>query len=347
MRDGVSASRVAVHPGPWQTVAQFLQARMPTVVDWHQRLLRGEVLDATGLAVHEQAAAEAGAVLWYWRRPPPEPRLPFEVEVLFQDENLVIVDKPHFMSVTPGGQHLHETVLVRLKKQLQIDTLVPMHRLDRETAGVMAFIVRPDDRNAYQGLLREQRVHKVYEAVAPWRADLVLPQVYSSRLASQDGDGFMQMLTPPGEPNAHTRIELIRRWDAPAAAAPAADADADDGAYADADARDDAARPSSPPAAPTAAAPSATLAHYRLTPLTGRKHQLRVQLCALGLPIVGDRIYPRLWPHPAPGAVPDYSQPLQLLARELAFTDPCNGQPRHFVSRRHLQCVPQTPRPVG
>ena len=347
MRDGVSASRVAVHPGPWVTVAQFLQARMPTVADWHQRLLRGEVLDATGRAVHERAPAEAGAVLWYWRQPPPEPRLPFEVEVLFQDEHLVIVDKPHFMSVTPGGQHLHETVLVRLKKQLQIGTLVPMHRLDRETAGVMAFIVRPDDRNAYQGLPREQRVHKVYEAVAPWRADLLLPQVYSSRLASQDGDGFMQMLTLPGEPNAHTRIELIQRWDAPAGADPdaSASASASAGAVADADADadagDDAAQPRAPLATPTAATPSTTLAHYRLTPLTGRKHQLRVQLCALGLPIVGDRIYPRLWPQPAPGTTPDYSQPLQLLARELTFTDPCNGQPRHFVSRRRLLCVPQ------
>ena len=341
MRDGVSASRVAVHPGPWVTVAQFLQARMPTVADWPKRLLRGEVLDATGQAVHERAPAEAGAVLWYWRQPPPEPRLPFEVEVLFQDEQLVIVDKPHFMSVTPGGQHLHETVLVRLKKQLQISTLVPMHRLDRETAGVMAFIVRPEDRNAYQGLLRQQRVHKVYEAVAPWRADLLLPQVYSSRLASQDGDGFMQMLTLPGEPNAHTRIELIQCWAAPA------------------DAGEDAVPTLAPRAlcatfapvtslAPIASlAPVTTLAHYRLTPLTGRKHQLRVQLCALGLPIVGDRIYPRLWPQPAPGTTPDYSRPLQLLARELAFTDPCNGQPRHFVSRRHLQCVPQTPWPVG
>ncbi len=317
MRDGVSASRVAVPAGPWLTVAHFLQSRMPSVVDWPQRLMRGEVLDTTGQAVHVQALVQAGTVLWYWRQPPPEPRLPFEVNVLFQDEQLVIVDKPHFMSVTPGGQHLHETVLVRLKKQLQISTLVPMHRLDRETAGVMAFIVRPEDRNAYQGLLREQRVHKVYEAVAPWRADLALPQVYSSRLASQAGDGFMQMLTLPGEPNAHTRIELIQRWAAPADAGGGGGGSGSDAVH--------------------------TLAHYRLTPLTGRKHQLRVHLCALGLPIVGDGIYPQLRPLPAPGATPDYSQPLQLLARELAFTDPCSGQPRHFVSRRVLQSVPQTP----
>ena len=307
MREGVSASRVAVQAGPWATVADYLQARLPTVANWPQRLLQGEVLDATGQAVSLHTPAQAGALLWYWRKPPTEARLPFEVDVLHQDEQLVIVDKPHFMPVTPGGQHLHETVLVRLKHQLGISTLVPMHRLDRETAGVMAFIVQPQDRNAYQGLLREQQVHKVYEAVAPWRDDLALPPVCSSRLVSQDGARFMQMLTLPGEPNAHTRIELIQRWAAPA-----------DGK----------------------AGAAQTLALFRLTPLTGRKHQLRVHLSALGLPIVGDRIYPRLWPHTLPGERPDFTQPLQLLARELAFTDPVTGQARHFFSRRRLQCVP-------
>lgn len=314
LRDGVSASRVAVQAGPWATVLDYLLARLPLVADWPARLQQGEVLDATGQAVGMHSPASPGALLWYWRKPPPEARLPFEVDVLHQDEHLVIADKPHFMAVTPGGQHLHETVLVRLKQRLSISTLVPMHRLDRETAGVMAFIVRPQDRNAYQGLLRQQQVHKVYEAVAPWRADVDLPQVYSSRLMSQDGENFMQMLTLPGAPNAHTRIECLQRWAAPA--------DGEAGA-------------------------TRTLALYRLTPLTGSKHQLRVHLNALGLPIVGDRIYPRLWPHTLPGEPQDFAQPLQLLARELAFTDPISGQMRHYLSRRRLQCVPDRPGLTG
>jgi tRNA pseudouridine32 synthase/23S rRNA pseudouridine746 synthase len=321
MRDGVSASRVAVGAGPWPRVLDFLQARMPGVADWAERLQRGEVLDAQGKPVPPDALATLGTVVWYWRQPPPEPRLPFDVNVLHQDEHLVIADKPHFMPVTPGGQHLHETVLVRLKRQLGISTLVPMHRLDRETAGVMAFVVQPEERNAYQGLLREQRVHKVYEAVAPWRVDVPLPQVFSSRLAAQEGDDFMQMLTVPGEPNAHTRIELISCWDTPPPAADSSASAGGGGGYT---------------------APQ-TLAHYRLTPLTGRKHQLRVHLCALGLPILGDRIYPHLLPHTPPGELPDFTQPLQLLARELAFTDPVTGQARHFLSRRRLQCAPGGP----
>ena len=312
LRDGVSASRVAVTPGQGATVAAFLQKRMPAVADWPERLQRGDVLDAQGQPVGVDAPAQPGALLWYWRAPPPEPRLPFEVNVLHQDAHLVVVDKPHFMAVTPGGRHLHETVLVRLKKQTGIATLTPMHRLDRETAGVMAFVVRPQDRDAYQGLLRRQQVHKVYEAVAPWRADLALPMVYSSRLLAQQGDRFMQMQTLPGEPNAHTRIELIARL--PGSGQNAAPDFAHDLAH-------DLAH---------------YLAHYRLTPLTGRKHQLRVHLCALGLPIVGDRIYPRLWPEPAPDAPPDFRQPLQLLARELAFADPVTGAARRFFSARHL-----------
>jgi tRNA pseudouridine32 synthase / 23S rRNA pseudouridine746 synthase len=294
MREGVSASRVAVGGGPWASMLDFLNRRLPLVADWPQRLAQGQVLNAAGAPLHAQAAAVPGAVIWYWRCPPPEPRVPFEVDVLHQDAHIVVVDKPHFMPVTPGGRHLHETVLVRLKRQLNIGSLVPMHRLDSETAGVLLFTVDPQVRNAYHALMRSHQVHKVYEAVAPWRSDL--PAVHHSRLLAQDGDRFMQMLTVPGQPNAHTQIELIAHLI-------------------------------------TRFGP---LAHYKLTPFTGRKHQLRVHMCELGVPIVGDRIYPRLWPEPALGATPDYSLPLQLLARDLAFTDPISGQARRFVSQRHL-----------
>jgi tRNA pseudouridine32 synthase/23S rRNA pseudouridine746 synthase len=292
-RDGVGASRVAVTAGPWATVAEFLAARLRAGIDWPGRLARGEVLDACGRQLAPDAPCRPGAVLWYWRSLPPEPRIPFEIQLLHQDEHLVVVDKPHFLPVTPGGRYLQETVLVRLKRLLGIETLVPMHRLDLETAGVLVFTVQPAGRHAYHALLRDRQAHKVYEAVAPWRADLTLPLTVSSRLQEPPGAGFMQMREVPGVPNAQTRIELIARL--------------------------------------------GTQAHYRLTPLTGRKHQLRVHLAALGLPIAGDRIYPTLRPEPAPDAPPDYTQPLQLLARELAFTDPIDGRPRRFVSRRVLQ----------
>ena len=296
MRDGVGASRVAVTPGPWRTLAEFLAARLPAVADWPARLARGDVLDAAGRPLAADTPCRPGALLWYWRSLPPEPRIPFDEALLHADEQLVAVDKPHFLPVTPGGRYLQETLLVRLKRRLGLDSLAPMHRLDRETAGVVLFTVRPDSRHAYQSLLRERRVHKVYEAVAPWRDDLALPLLRRSRLQERPGDAFMQMAEVPGEPNAETRIELIARC-------------------------------------------GAGLAHYRLTPLTGRKHQLRAQMSGLGLPIVGDRIYPRLWPPEPPEAPTRFDQALQLLAREIAFTDPLSGALRRFVSQRRLEAT--------
>ena len=297
LRDCVRASRVAFSATAGTPLLDFLLVRMSRVTDWPARLARGDVLDASGRPLAADASCEPGAVLWYWRSPPAEPRVPFEIELLHQDEYLVAVDKPHFLAAIPGGRHLQETVLVRLTRQLGIPTLAPMHRLDRDTAGVLLFIVQPATRHAYHSLLRDRQVHKVYEAVAPWRAGLVLPLTCRSRLEQRSDRSFMQMQEVAGEANAQTRVELIRRL-APAAG---------------------------------------DLAHYRLTPLTGRRHQLRVQMSGLGLPVVGDRIYPTLWPEPAADAAPDYAQPLQLLARELAFTDPITGQARHFASRRQLQ----------
>ncbi len=269
-------------------------------MDWPARMAQGEVLDAQGRALAADAPCIPGLVLWYWRSLPPEARVPFELALLHRDEHLVVVDKPHFLAAIPGGRYLQETALVRLRRLLGNDDLVALHRLDRETAGVLLFSAQPATRNAYHGLLREQRMHKVYEAVAPWREDLALPLTARHRLQDLPDARHLPVRVIAGEPNAQTRVELLRRLGQ----------------------RDLAGEPA--------------LAHYRLTPLTGRRHQLRVQLDALGLSIVGDRIYPRLWPEAAADAPPDYTQPLQLLAREVAFTDPLSGAPRHFVSARRL-----------
>ncbi len=292
-RDGVAASRVGVGDGRFPTLLAFLAARFPAVADWPARLARGDVLDRDGRPLAAVARVATGDLLWYWRDPPPEPRVPFDIEVLHHDDHLVVVDKPHFLPVIPGGRHLRETVLVRLRRLLGIATLAPMHRLDRETAGVLVFSVRAEERAAYHALLRERDVHKVYEAVAPWRGDLALPLLARHRLEKPDGAGFMQVRVVTGEPNAEALVELVERL-------------GDERAL------------------------------YRLTPRTGRTHQLRVQMSALGVPIVGDRIYPTLWPEPAPDAPPDWSHPLQLLAREIAFADPVTGQVRRFTSRRRL-----------
>lgn len=322
---------MAVTSGPWATVADFLSQRLPLVADWPARLAAGDVLDAEGRPVAAHEPCRPGAVLWYWRALPPEPRIPFELEVLHQDEHLVAVDKPHFLPVIPRGRYLQETVLVRLKRLLGLPDLVPMHRLDRETAGVLLFTVQPASRHAYQSLWSTRAVRKVYEAVAPWREGLSFPMTLQHRLQEPCDERFMQMQVVPGEPNAHTQVELIARLPR-CGPAVGPDALADDA-----------------PAAPKPGAEPlhwALWAHYRLHPLTGRKHQLRAQMNAAGLPLRGDRLYPVLWPEPAPDAPPDYSHPLQLLAREIAFTDPLTGAPRCFTSRRSLQATQEAATPA-
>ena len=331
LRDGVSASRVAVTPGPWRDVVDFLAQRLPRVLDWPERLAAGQVLDAEGRPVVADAICRPGTVLWYWRQLPPEPRIPFELEVLHQDEHLVAVDKPHFLPVIPRGRYLQETVLVRLKRLLGLPDLVPMHRLDRETAGVLLFTVQPASRHAYQSLLSARAVRKVYEAVAPWREGLCFPMTLQHRLQEPRDERFMQMQVVPGEPNAHTEVELIARL-------PRCGSD-----YGPAYPANDAAATPAPDAAPHH---WAFWAHYRLHPLTGRKHQLRAQMNAAGLPLRGDRLYPALWPEPAPDAPPDYRHPLQLLAREIAFTDPLTGAQRCFTSRRSLQATQEAATPA-
>jgi tRNA pseudouridine32 synthase/23S rRNA pseudouridine746 synthase len=307
-KDGVSPSCVALPSGPWATVLDYLVHRIPAVTreDWATRMAQGEVVDAQGQAVPPDADFRPQTKLYYWRSLPFEHPVPFDEHVVFQDEHIVVADKPHFLPVTPKGRYLHETLLVRLKRKLGIDTLVPMHRIDRETAGLVLFTIQPHTRDAYQSLFRDKQVNKTYEAIAPWRAGLALPCTRRSRLVESAAQ-FMVMHEAEGEPNAETLIELIQHTD--------------------------------------------HWGHYRLSPITGQKHQLRAHMAALQLPLHGDRIYPTLLPQPPADQAPDFSSPLQLLARSVRFTDPVTGQARHFESQRQLdwshikQDVARTPAP--
>lgn len=290
-KDGVGPSCVALPPGPWSTISDFLLDRFPAVsaTTWQARMRQGELVDEHGVAVTPDRPYRPGLRLYYYRSIADEPRVPFDEAVLFQDEWLVVADKPHFLPVTPGGKHLQETLLVRLKRRLGIDTLAPLHRLDRETAGVVVFAVQPDTRGAYQALFAQRQVMKHYEAIAPWRPELTFPLTHRSRLVQDEH--FLRMREESGEPNAETLFEVL--------------------------------------------GVQGEFARYRLTPLTGRTHQLRVHCAALGLPIAGDRMYPTL----LAADTDDHGQPLQLLARSIAFVDPLSGEPRCFDSARQLSAL--------
>lgn len=291
-RDGVSPSSVALPLLParerrWATLLDFLGERLPAVgrEDWAMRLAAGEVLDDAGQAVRADAPYQGGGRLHYWRALAAEPVVPFEAVVRYQDAHLLVADKPHFLPVTPSGRFVQQTLLVRLKRATGIETLSPIHRIDRETAGLVVFSVRPQDRGAYQALFRERSVDKVYEAIAPHTDALAWPQRRCSRI-EEDPQAFYRMLETAGEANSETTIAPVERR----------------GAWA----------------------------RYRLAPLTGKRHQLRVHMNALGLPIAGDQFYPVV--RRGPGEPEDFADPLRLLARAIAFTDPVTGEARRFES---------------
>ncbi|WP_189710981.1 RluA family pseudouridine synthase [Streptomyces phaeofaciens] len=290
-RDGIDAMRVRLPgEGHWATVREHLVERLggagPGVVDGMLRA--GLIVGADGRAVAPDTAYVPGMFVWFHRELPDEVPVPFPLEVVHRDAHLVVVDKPHFLATTPRGSHVTETALARLRRELDIPTLGAAHRLDRLTAGLVLFTVRPQERGAYQTLFSDRRVRKVYEAVAPYDASRAWPVTVRSRIVKERGT--MAAREVPGEPNAVSRIEPVEH-------------------------RADG------------------LARYRLVPETGQTHQLRVHMSALGVPILGDPLYPEVAAPVPPG---DFRRPLQLLARELEFTDPMTGAEHRLRSRRVL-----------
>jgi tRNA pseudouridine32 synthase/23S rRNA pseudouridine746 synthase len=210
-RDGISPSLVWLPHGPWKTLGEFFAFRFPMVTaeSWADRMARGEVVDDLGVALSLDSPFRIGACVFYYRQRRDETPIPFEEKILFLNDQLLVVDKPHFVSVTPGGRYLRETLLARLKRSTSIDTLTPIHRLDRETAGVMMFSVDPATRSLWQSLFRHQKVNKVYEAVAPFCESMSFPQEISSCIVRDDK--FFRMREIEAEANAFTSIEFVER----------------------------------------------------------------------------------------------------------------------------------------
>jgi tRNA pseudouridine32 synthase/23S rRNA pseudouridine746 synthase len=255
-----------------------------------ERFAAGDVVDQDGNTVRATSPLITGQRLYYFRNVADEPHIPFYERILYQDAHLLVVDKPHFLPVIPSGKYVRQTLLVRLGRTLQSNTLAPIHRIDRDTAGIVLFSLNPATRNAYAQLFREHRVQKTYHAIARWNPDLPWPLQRHTRIAV--GSHFMQQAEVEGVPNALTTIRVLRHND--------------------------------------------DLALYELKPVTGQRHQLRVHMNALGLPILCDGIYPVLTPE---GSA-NFEKPLQLLAQSIAFTDPLNGAPRHFESTLQLSALP-------
>ncbi|MEU9803470.1 pseudouridine synthase [Streptomyces sp. NPDC051000] len=292
---GIDPVRLRLPPDPegmWPDLGTYLTARYAGTrgAESMARLLRdGRVLGVGGRVLRPEDPYEAGGFLWFHRDMPAEPVVPFPIPVVHRDAHLLVVDKPHFLATTPRGSHVTQTALARLREELDLPALSPAHRLDRMTAGLVMFSIRPEDRGAYQSLFEQRKVFKEYEALAPHDPAVALPRTVRSHIEKIRGV-MAAVELPDVEPNAESRVELI--------------------------------------------AVRGDLGRYRLTPHTGRTHQLRVHMNALGLPILGDPVYPVV----AAAADPaDYRRPLQLLARKLEFTDPVTGTVHQLESGLSLR----------
>jgi tRNA pseudouridine32 synthase/23S rRNA pseudouridine746 synthase len=277
VRDGLGPARVRLRGG---SVLVELADRFGEGAA--AKVLGGEVVTADGSVVDVGTILPPGAFVYLYRELREEVPVPFDMPVLYSDENIVVVDKPHFLATMPRGRHVAQTATVRLRRELDLPELSPAHRLDRLTAGVLVFTTRREVRGAYQTMFAQGQVEKTYLARAGVEPGQEFPRTLRSLIMKRRGQ--LQAVEETGEPNAETLIEHLG-----------------DGLY-------------------------------RLTPRTGRTHQLRVHMASLGLPIIGDPLYPDV----VEVAPDDFSTALQLLAYSLEFDDPVSGERRAFVSRRSL-----------
>jgi len=277
VRDGINPARVRVLGG---VLADEFGVRFGP--EARAKVLAGEVFTADGKPADAGTELPAGAVVYLYRDLGEEVVVPFDIPILHRDDDLVVVDKPHFLATMPRGSHVAQTALVRLRRELGLAELSPAHRLDRLTAGVLMFTTRRQVRGAYQSLFANGSVSKTYIAAAKGVSAVPLPTVIRNRIVKKRG--MLQATVEPGDVNAETSIEVIDNW------------------------------------------------LYRLTPRTGRTHQLRVHMNGIGLPICNDPLYPCI----EHVAADNFSRPLQLLAQSLEFEDPITGAHRRFVSNRRL-----------
>ncbi len=283
------ASTLSLPSGTWATVLDCLCDHFKAIdrAQWLDRIARGRVLDTQGKPIDVGLPYKQGLRIHYFREVANERPIAARESILHADEHLVVADKPHFLPVTPTGEYVEHTLLRRLIRRLGNPHLVPLHRIDRHTAGLVLFSANPASRSAYQALFPNRQIDKCYEAIAPALPHLAFPLVHTSRMVH--GEPFFRMQEVAGVINSETRVEVAEKM--------------------------------------------GDLWRYRLYPITGKTHQLRVHMTALGASLCNDPFYPEVC---AQGEEDDYTKPLKLLAKRLAFNDPLTGEPRFFESRLTL-----------
>ncbi|MBI5556255.1 MAG: pseudouridine synthase [Deltaproteobacteria bacterium] len=274
---------------PYPSILAFLLERFPRVSGetWLKRIEQGKVLNGDGAPINPRTPYTPHRKLYYFREKDQEPIIPFSETILFHNEEILVACKPHFLPVIPGGPYINECLLNRLQKKTGNPDLAPVNRIDRETAGLVLFSVKKENRGIYHDLFRHGVVEKTYHAVCQYPHGQPRSQwLVENRI--ERGSPWFRMKVADGPGNSRTRITLL-------------------------EVRGERAR-------------------FQLTPVTGKKHQLRVHMSGLGFSIINDRYYPDLQPEHAD----DFNNPLQLVAQTLQFHDPITGRWMEFRSTRNL-----------
>ncbi|KAA8735333.1 pseudouridylate synthase [Acinetobacter qingfengensis] len=288
LRDGVSPSTVFLPFSiQYQTTFEFLCNKFAHISrqEWLQRFADGLVFSQSGLCLNQQSLYLSEQHIYYYRHLGSETLVPFTYEILFENDEFMLIDKPHFLTVNPTGQYVQQTLLTRLKKDTGNADLTPIHRLDRETAGLILISKNKLTRGIYQQLFAQKKVKKIYHAIASYNAHLSFPMHFSAFM--QKGEPFYTMCINDGVANSHTEIDILEHnhfW-----------------------------------------------AKYQLNPITGKQHQLRVHMNALGLALKNDRLYPKI-----KHDIENFNQPLQLLAKYIYFEDPLTQQQMYFSSKKDI-----------
>lgn len=306
IRDGLNPTHARVPDGPitaWDFVHNLIvtqRHRHPDDNDaaLQARFTANEVVSQDGTPLRPDSILATNAVVYFYRIPAPEQPVPYGIPILHEDEHLLVVDKPPFMATMPRARHITETATVRLRRMTGNNELSPAHRLDRLTSGILVFTKDRSVRGAYQTLFAERRVTKTYEAIAPL-ADVSPGTVWRSRMEKTPGE--LQGRIVEGEVNAITEVAGVEPVD------------------------------KAPYETIHGALPE--IAKYTLKPQTGKTHQLRLHMLQAGIPIIGDPIYPVIFPAEAE----DMRIPMHLTATHISFVDPLNGANREFLSQFPLQ----------
>lgn len=277
------------------TVFSFLSSHFKQIdaTVWQQRILDGKVHWRDGRLITLDCAFVPRERVYYYREVAVEKKVPFAERIIYQDEQIMVAYKPHFLAVSPSGQFVNECLVNRLRIKTGIETLVTAHRLDRATAGIMLLSKQPAQRARYHDLFKHGNITKHYQAIARLtpelyqqhqEGDLALPLHWTVKNRIVKGDPSFTMKIVDGDANSHSKIELIEI--------------------------------------------KGEFGLFRLSPITGKTHQLRLHMASLGMPLINDRLYPTLLDR----GDDNFKQPLQLLAQQLAFTDPVTGKEHNIVA---------------